>query len=141
MFGRMTGLLDDILIVLILAVTVAHVSHFLAHFESPDLKWISIPQAIAMDGANTRSGYLYRIYKGQKQRQWALTGLLFFSACSVVFNYGTTSGRALACWKRWHWPPFSRWPWPSCRTSRARRQYRNRGVPNRPLSRPLRLVL
>lgn len=88
MFGRITGLIDDLLIGLMLAVTVAHVSHFLGHFESPGLKWISIPQAIAMDGAIARSGYLYRIYKGQKQRQWALTGLLFFSACSVVFNYG-----------------------------------------------------
>ena len=61
--GRITGLIDDLLIGLILAVTVAHVSHFLAQFESPGLQWISIPQAIAMDGAIARSGYLYRVYK------------------------------------------------------------------------------
>jgi len=85
---RIAGLVDDILILLILTVTVAHVADFLSSFEAPSLRWISIPQAIVMDGAIARSGYLYRIYQGRKQRQWALTGLLFFSSCSVVFNYG-----------------------------------------------------
>lgn len=85
---RIAGLVDDMLILLILAVTAAHVADFLSAFEAADLKWISVPPAIAMDGAIARSGYLYRVYKGQKQRQWALMGLLFFSASSVVFNYG-----------------------------------------------------
>lgn len=49
---------------------------------------MSIPQAIAIDGAIARCGYLYRVYTGRRQRQWALIGVLFFSACSVVFNYG-----------------------------------------------------
>jgi len=73
------------------------VADFLSTFEAPNLKWISVPQAIAMDGAIARSGYLYRVYKGQKQRQWALMGLFFFSACSMVFNYGyyTRQGASL----------------------------------------------
>ena len=97
MTRRIAGLIADILILLILAVTVAHVADFLSTFEAPNLKWISVPQAIAMDGAIARSGYLYRVYKGQKQRQWALMGLLFFSACSMVFNYGyyTRQGASL----------------------------------------------
>ena len=80
--------IDDMLILLILAVTVAHVADFLSYFEAHNLRWVSIPQAIAIDGAIARSGYLYRVYTGRKQRRWALVGLLFFSACSVVFNYG-----------------------------------------------------
>jgi len=94
---RIAGLVDDILILLILAVTVAHVADFLSTFEAPNLKWISVPQAIAMDGAIARSGYLYRVYKGRRQRQWALIGLLFFSGCSVIFNYGyyTRQGASL----------------------------------------------
>ena len=79
---------DDMLILLILAVTIAHVADFLSQFEAHNLRWVSIPQAIAIDGAIARSGYLYRVYTGRRQRQWALIGLLFFSACSVVFNYG-----------------------------------------------------
>lgn len=95
--NRIARLVDDILIVLILAVTVAHVADFLSTFEAPALKWMSVPQAIAMDGAIARSGYLYRVYRGRKQRQWALMGLLFFSACSVIFNYGyyTRQGASL----------------------------------------------
>jgi TRAP-type uncharacterized transport system fused permease subunit len=85
---RIAGLVDDILIVLILAVTVVHVADFLSTFEAPGFRWISVAQAIAVDGAIARFGYLYRVYTARKQRQWALTGLLFFSACSVVFNYG-----------------------------------------------------
>jgi len=94
---RIARLVDDILIVLILAVTVAHVADFLSTFEAPALKWMSVPQAIAMDGAIARSGYLYRVYRGRKQRQWALMGFLFFSACSVIFNYGyyTRQGASL----------------------------------------------
>lgn len=80
--------IDDILILLILAVTIAHVADFLSYFEAHNLRWVSIPQAIAIDGAIARSGYLYRVYTGRRQRRWALLGLLFFSACSVVFNYG-----------------------------------------------------
>ena len=80
--------IDDMLILLILAVTIAPVADFLSHFEAHNLRWVSIPQAIAIDGAIARSGYLYRVYTGRRQRQWALMGLLFFSVCSVVFNYG-----------------------------------------------------
>jgi len=76
------------LILLILAVTIAHVADFLSHFEAHNLRWVSIPQAIAIDGAIARSGYLYRVYTGRRQRRWALIGLLFFSGCSVIFNYG-----------------------------------------------------
>ncbi len=80
--------IDDVLILLILAVTMAHVADFLSYFEAHNLRWVSIPQAIAIDGAIARCGYLYRVYTGRRQRQWALIGVLFFSACSVVFNYG-----------------------------------------------------
>jgi len=85
---RISVSIDDTLILLILAVTIAHVADFLSYFEAHNLRWVSIPQAIAIDGAIARSGYLYRVYRGRRQRQWALTGLLFFSGCSVVFNYG-----------------------------------------------------
>lgn len=84
---RLTGWVDDILIFLMLGVTIAHLTSFLATFEAQELGWVAFLQAMAIDGAIARCSYLYRRYAEPGRRRWALVGILFFSVNSLVFNF------------------------------------------------------
>lgn len=88
MSKRLSGLVDDVLIYLMLGVTIAHLTSFPATFEAQELRWVAFLQAIAIDGAIARCSYLYHRYVQQKRRRWALAGILFFSINSLVFNFG-----------------------------------------------------
>ncbi len=85
---RLAGLVDDALIYFMLGVTISHLASFPASFEAPELRWVALLQAIAIDGAIARCSFLYRRYAEPKRRRWALEGVLFFSAISLVFNFG-----------------------------------------------------
>jgi len=78
--------LDDVLILLFLAVTASHLAHYLARFETEELKPISWVMAAAIDMAVARTSFYFRVYKGQKQKMWSLISLIFFSSCSCTFN-------------------------------------------------------
>lgn len=84
---RLTGWVDDILIFLMLGVTIAHLTSFLATFEAQELRWVAFLQAMAIDGAIARCSYLYHRYVEPRRRRWALAGILFFSTNSLIFNF------------------------------------------------------
>ena len=73
----------------------------MASFEAPGLRWVSLLQAMAVDGVIARLSSLHRQYADPRRRRWALAGVLFFSAVSLVFNFGYYSDQGVQLIEAW----------------------------------------
>jgi len=86
MIRRLGALLDDLLLIVLLAATVAHIAGFMQTYEAAWLWWAAWLQAFGIDLAILRASYLYKTYGAGKARQVALAAVIFFSACSAILN-------------------------------------------------------
>lgn len=86
MIRRLGALLDDILLIVLLAATVAHIAGFMQTYEADWLWWAAWLQAFGIDLAILRASYLYKMYGAGKARQVALAAVVFFSTCSAILN-------------------------------------------------------
>ena len=86
MLRRLGQLLDDTLLVVLLAATVAHIAGFMQTYEASWLWWAAWLQAVGIDLAILRASYLYKVYGPGRARTVALTAVVFFSACSAILN-------------------------------------------------------
>jgi len=86
MLRRLGQLLDDTLLVVLLAATVAHIAGFMQTYEASWLWWAAWLQAAGIDLAILRASYLYKVYGPGRARTVALTAVVFFSTCSAILN-------------------------------------------------------
>ncbi len=86
MIRRLGALLDDLLLIVLLAATVAHIAGFMQTYEAAWLWWAAWLQAFGIDLAILRASYLFKSYGAGKARQVALAAVVFFSACSAILN-------------------------------------------------------
>jgi hypothetical protein len=78
--------IDQLLIFFLLGVTVSQMGHYLSTFSPPNMRFLGYLQALAIDAAIWRSAWWFRKYRGEKQRRFALVGVLVFTAVSWAYN-------------------------------------------------------
>jgi hypothetical protein len=83
---RLGQLLDDVLLITLLAATVAHIAGFMQAYEESWLWWAAWLQAVGIDLATLRASYLYKVSRPKQARVVALVAVAFFSACSAILN-------------------------------------------------------
>lgn len=86
MIRRLGALLDDILLLALLAATVAHIAGFMQQYEESWLWPAAWLQALAIDMAILRASYIYKVTPAAQARRVALIAVALFSAVSFLLN-------------------------------------------------------